>query len=79
MHVENADRIVRIDRGDQPIPGVVDGLEVSRRDEAADAGHGEIFHRCTSSAIAAPSRSPRERPTTALSVAASVGALTRRE
>ena len=41
--VEDADRIVRIDGGDQPVPGVVDRLEVARRDEPGDAGHCKVF------------------------------------
>ncbi len=30
--VEDADRVVRIDRGDEPVAGVPDRLEVPRRD-----------------------------------------------
>ena len=43
--IENADRVVRIDRGDEPVAGGLDRLEMTRRDEASDAGHGEILHR----------------------------------
>ena len=77
--VQDADRVMRIRRRDEAIAGVLDGLEMSGGDEAAHAGHGEIFHCCTSAAIAAPACASRERSTTALSVAASVGAFTRRE
>ena len=43
-HVEDADRVVRVDGRHQPIPGVVDGLEMPRRDEAGDAGQRKILH-----------------------------------
>ena len=33
--VEHADGIVRVDGGDQPVAGVVDRLQMPRRDEAA--------------------------------------------
>ena len=42
--IENADGIVRIHRGDEPVPRIVNGLQVPRGDEPGDAGHGEIFH-----------------------------------
>ena len=79
VFVEHADRVVRIHGGHQPVAGVLDRLQVPRRNEAADAGHGEILHGRTSAAMAVPVRASRERSTTALSVAASVGAFTRRE
>ena len=41
--IEHADRVVRIDRGDEAVAGVVNGLEVARGHEAGDAGHGEVF------------------------------------
>ena len=46
--IEHADRIVRIDGRDEPIARVADRLEVTRRDEAADARHREVLHRCRS-------------------------------
>ena len=58
--VEHADRVVRIDRRHQPVAGVLDRLQMPGRDEAADAGHGEILHGRTSASMAAAgSRGPR--------------------
>ena len=65
-----------------PLAGVDGGDHVhvrARQDVAGDADHGEIVHGCTSAATAARVRLARERSTTALSVAASIGAFTLRE
>ena len=40
--IEDADGVVRIDRGDQAVAGVEDRLQVARRDVAGDAGHREV-------------------------------------
>ena len=42
--VEDADRVMRIGRGDEAIAGVLDRLQVTRRDVAGDAGDGEVLH-----------------------------------
>ena len=41
--IEHADGVVRIDRRDQPVAGVVDRFQMARRDEAGHAGHREVF------------------------------------
>jgi hypothetical protein len=35
---------MRIARGDEPVAGGADGLEVTRRDEAGHAGDRKVFH-----------------------------------
>src|SRR4051812_22513211 len=77
--VENTDRVVWVRSGNQTIAGVLDGLQVSWCHKSSDTRHGEVFHCCTCAAIAASARASRERLTTPLSVAASIGALTRSE
>ncbi len=42
--IEDADRVMRIGGGDQAVAGVLDRLEMPRRDVAADAGDGEVLH-----------------------------------
>ena len=42
--VQNTDGVVRIRRRHQAVPGVLDGFEMPRGDEPANAGHCEIFH-----------------------------------
>src|SRR3954451_12624825 len=79
IFVEHANGIMRIHGGDQPVPGGLDGVQMPRRNEAADAGHREILHGRTSTSTALPVRAAPEGSATALSVAASVGACTRRE
>ena len=76
--IEDADGVVRIDRGDQPVAGVVDRLEVPRRDEAGHAGDGEVL-RCDRHAVHLPLPTRRDRPSADASTAASCGAVTRSE
>ena len=40
--IEDADGVVRIDRRDEPVAGVLDGLQVPRRNVAGDAGDREV-------------------------------------
>jgi hypothetical protein len=40
--IEDPDRIVRIHRGDEDIAGVVNRLEMPRRDVPRDAANGEV-------------------------------------
>ena len=75
--VENADGVVRIDRGHQAMTGVLDGLQVARRDVAGGAGQREVARRLLVHAVL-PSRC-RDRSTTSPSAAASFGAFTRSE
>jgi hypothetical protein len=45
--VDDADAVVGVERGDQPVAGVLDGAHVARGDEAggADEGEGLAVHR----------------------------------
>ena len=55
--IEHADRIVRIGGGHEPVAGVLDRLQMPRRDEAGDAGDREILHaRCPRCAAFGASR-----------------------
>src|SRR5258708_7121857 len=54
--IENADGVVRIDGGDEPIAGRVDRFELSLGDKAGDSGEREIFftgHACSALTITA--------------------------
>ena len=59
--IEDADGVVRIDRRDQAVAGVVDRLQVPRRDEAGDAGDREV----ASASPALMQGSPRRARSTA--------------
>ena len=52
--IEHADRVVRIDGGDEAVAGVLDRLEMARRHEAGDAGDREILahHSCSFAGLA---------------------------
>src|SRR3546814_8974474 len=45
MAVDNADRIVAVQRRHQPVAGVFDGFHVARGNIAGGADQGEVLHR----------------------------------
>src|SRR5262249_30353413 len=73
--VENADRVVRIDRGDEPVAGVADRLEVPRRDVAGGTGQREVPGRGHADFLFCAAA----RSTTPRSTSARIGALRRSE
>ena len=71
--IENADGVMRIDRGNEPVPRGLDGRQVARRDKAGDAGDGKILHSPLAVRVGC------RRASTSSSTAATFGAFTRSE
>ena len=77
--IEHADGVVRIDGGDEPVARVANRLQVTRRDEAADAGDREILHRSGSRDACTSGVGGDARRAVCRSTAAIRGAFTRSE
>src|SRR4029077_12565680 len=80
VSVQHADRVVRIDRGHEVVPGVPNRLQMARRDVASRAGEREVPRTAIGRhLLLLLLRTARFAPATSLSSEASRGAFTASE